>query len=169
MSCLDATFTLTPQSPSYSDSSLNNYAQLYCFGADFWFDSPRDLSSLYASNRFYFHATFAADPNLNYAPTTDAQVANLFKTRWLQAYIKLGGYAGTQKQLALIFGFDVFFSNAPGRVLVYSDAALLKDQQLVYGDNQFLLEIESLDLPFYVYFIHAGGYWFFRGLSGYVV
>jgi len=174
MSCLDATFTLTPQSPSYSDSSLNNYAQLYCFGADFWFDSPRDLSSLYASNRFYFHAEFAADPNLNYAPTTNAQVANLFKTRWLQAHFNLGGYAGTQKQLALIFGFDVLkveqqgIGNVPGRVLVYSDAALLKDQELVYGDNQFLLEIESLDLPFYVYFIHAGGYWFFRGLS-YVV
>jgi hypothetical protein len=39
----------------------------------------------------------------------------------------------------------------------------------VYGDNQFLLEIESLDLPLNLYFIHAGGYWFFRGLSGYVV
>jgi hypothetical protein len=43
------------------------------------------------------------------------------------------------------------------------------DQQLVDGDNQFLFEIESLDLPFDLYFIHAGGHWFFRGLSGYVV
>ena len=76
---------------------------------------------------------------------------------------------GANKSLALIFGFDVFSATNPGgRVLVYSDAGLLKDQQLVYGDNQFLLEIESLDLPFYVYFIHAGGNWFFRGLSGYV-
>lgn len=56
-----------------------------------------------------------------------------------------------------------------GSVLVYSNAGLLKDQQLVYGDNQFLLEIESLDLPFFLFFIHAGGNWFFRGLSGYVV
>jgi len=54
-------------------------------------------------------------------------------------------------------------------VLVYSDAGLLKDQQLVYGDNQFLLEIESLDLPLFLFYIHAGGFWFFRGLSGYVV
>jgi hypothetical protein len=54
-------------------------------------------------------------------------------------------------------------------VLVYSDAGLLKDQQLVYGDNQFLLEVESLELSFMVHFIHAGGNWFFRGLSGYVV
>ena len=39
----------------------------------------------------------------------------------------------------------------------------------IYGDNQFLLEIESLDLPFFLFFIHAGGNWFFTGLSGYVV
>jgi hypothetical protein len=78
-------------------------------------------------------------------------------------------YAAAHKQLALIFGFDVDFSFVGGRVLVYTDAGLLKDQQLVYGDNQFLLEIESLDLGFYIYFIHAGGFWFFRGLSGYVV
>ena len=56
-----------------------------------------------------------------------------------------------------------------GRVLVYSNAGLLQDQTLVYGDNQFLLEIESLDLPFQLNFVHAGGDWFFRGLSGYVV
>ena len=60
-------------------------------------------------------------------------------------------------------------SFSPGRVLVYSDAGLLKDQTLIYGDNQFLLEVESLDQPFLLYFIHAGGSWFFRGLSGYVV
>jgi hypothetical protein len=46
---------------------------------------------------------------------------------------------------------------------------LLKDQELAYGDNQFLLEIESLDQSLDLYFIHAGGTWFFRGLSGYVV
>ena len=54
-------------------------------------------------------------------------------------------------------------------MLVYSDAGLLQDQKLVYGDNQFLLEIESLDLPLNLMFIRAGGYWFFRGISGYVV
>ena len=64
---------------------------------------------------------------------------------------------------------DQRLSGDVGRVLVYSNAALLQDQKLVYGDNQFLLEIESLDSQFYLYFIHAGGYWFFRGLSGYVV
>jgi hypothetical protein len=87
----------------------------------------------------------------------------------LSARRGLIGYAFAHKQLALIFGFDVQFSSFPGRVLVYSDAGLIKDQTLAYGDNQFLLEIESLDLGFYLYFIHAGGHWFFRGLSGYVV
>jgi hypothetical protein len=61
------------------------------------------------------------------------------------------------------------FPGSNARVLVYTDAGLLKDQQLVYGDNQFLLEIESLDQPLWLYFIHAGGDWFFRGLSGYLV
>ena len=54
-------------------------------------------------------------------------------------------------------------------MLIYSNAGLIKDQELAYGDNQFLLEIESLDLRFSLYFLHAGGPWFFRGLSGYVV
>jgi hypothetical protein len=164
MSCLDATFTLTPQSPVYSDSSLNNYAYLYCFGADFLIYSPLNLSSLYASNRFFFHRGFAADPNLDYA-----QWPNRQRAQWLQCYISLASYAAANKQLALIFGFDVQISAWPGRVLVYTDAGLLQDQQLVYGDNQFLLEIDSLDLPLFLYFIHAGGQWFFTGLSGYVV
>jgi hypothetical protein len=165
MSCLEATFTLTPQSPSYVDSSLNNYAYLYCYGADFWPWSPWDLSSLYASNRFFFDANYAAaDPNLNYA-----QWANLKKVRYLNSYISLQSYAAAHKQLALIFGFDVLSSTLNGRVLVYSNAGLLQDQTLVYGDNQFLLEIESLDQPLFLYFIHAGGHWFFTGLSGYVV
>jgi hypothetical protein len=163
MSCLDATFTLTPRSPYYSDT-LNNSASLYCRGADFWAGSPADFSSLYASNRFFFDPTFASDPKLDYT-----QWANRKQARFLSCSINLQGYAAAQKQLALIFGFDVWLPAFPGRVLVYSDAGLLRDQQLVYGDNQFLLEIESLDLPFQLYFIHAGGLWFFRGLSGYVV
>jgi hypothetical protein len=51
MSCLDATFTLTPRSPSYYNS-VHNRADLFCFGADFMSFSPYDLSSLYASDRF---------------------------------------------------------------------------------------------------------------------
>jgi hypothetical protein len=54
-------------------------------------------------------------------------------------------------------------------VLIATDAGLLYDQTLIYGDNQFMLEVDALDLPLNLYVIHAGGYWFFRGLSGYVV
>lgn len=164
MSCLDATFTLTPRSPLYY-TSAHNQAVLFCYGADFTYSSPHNLSALYASDRFFFDAAFAAVPNLDYT-----QWANIKKTRFLYSYIDLQDYGGAaHKQLALICGFDVLYSGFAGRVLVYSNAGLLHDQQLVYGDNQFLLEIESLDLPLNLYFIHAGGYWFFRGISGYVV
>jgi hypothetical protein len=162
MSCLDATFTLTPRSPYYS--SQQNVAELFCFGADFYAYAPDDLSSLYASNQFLFDGSYASDPNLNYASWL-----NRAKARQLLLYVDLGTYVGAQKQLALIFGFDVVYSNIPGRVLVYSDAGLLQDQQLAYGDNQFMLELESVDQPLWLYFIHAGGYWYFKGLSGYVV
>ena len=163
MSCLEATFTLTPKSPGYSDA-LHNRALIYCHGADFQtgFGTVVDFSSLYASNRFYFAGSFAANPDLDYT-----QWANLKTARHLFCYIELPSFAAAQKQLALIFGFDV--PSAVGRVLIYSNAGLVKDQPLAYGDNQFLLEIESLDLPIRLYFIHAGGSWFFRGLSGYVV
>jgi hypothetical protein len=33
----------------------------------------------------------------------------------------------------------------------------------------FFLEIESLDSGLALFFIHAGGHWFFKGLSGYMV
>jgi hypothetical protein len=163
VSCLEVTFTLTPRSPRYYKTP-QDYALLFCCGTDFWCWPPGDFPSLYASNRFFFDGGFAGDPNLDYT-----QWANRMKAQSLLASINLVGYAAAHKQLALIFGFDVLYSSNPGRVLVYSDAGLLKDQQLVYGDNQLLLEIESLDLGFYLYFIHAGGYWFFTGLSGYVV
>ena len=163
MSCLDATFTLTPRSPIYLDVSSKNTATLDCFSTDVGSESPWDFSSLYASNRYMFDDFFAADPKVDYT-----QFANRNKTRFLAAWLDLWGY--TNKQLALIFGFDVMPTSTPGgRVLVYSDAGLLKDQQLVYGDNQFLIEIESWNTSFMLYFIHAGGNWYFRGLSGYVV
>jgi hypothetical protein len=160
MSCLDATFTLTPKAPYYSGT--NGWAGLYCFGADFYAWSPYDLSSLYAADRFYFDASFAADPNLDYSSWANRQ-----KTRYLQVYMQFPGAA--QKELALIFGFDVPYSGPGGRVLIYSDAGLLHDQTLVYGDSQFLLEIESADQPLNLYVIHAGDYWSFKGISGYLV
>ena len=75
---------------------------------------------------------------------------------------------GAQKELALIFAFDVAVSLG-GRVLIYSDAGLIQDQLLIDGDHQFMIEMESVSQSMVLYFIHAGGYWFFKGLSGYVV
>jgi hypothetical protein len=107
MSCLDATFTLMPLSPFYSAQS--NFAYIYCFGADFWAFSPEDFSSLYANNRFFFDANYAADPNLDYT-----QWANIRKARHLYSYIQLQSYAAANKQLALIFGFDVLSQGLDG-------------------------------------------------------
>jgi hypothetical protein len=163
MSCLDATFNLTPKTPLYW-KSVNDQAVLFCYGADFTYTSPADFSSLYASNRFFFDAAYAADPTLDYT-----QPANRRRARFLFSVLDLRNYAGTHKQLALIFGFDVLYPGIDARVLVYTDAGLIQDQKLVYGDNQFLLEIDSVDQGIFLYFIHAGGYWFFKGLSGYLV
>ena len=169
MSCLNATFTLTPMTPFYY-SANNNWAYLFCYGADFWPSQPTDLPSADANNTFFFDAAFASDPNLDYRTW-----ANLKKARYLYPIINLQSYAAANKQLVLIFGFDVMYPANMGypdsRVLVYTPAGLLPggDQTLVYGDNQFVLEIDSLDQMIWLSFIHAGGYWSFRGLSGYVV
>lgn len=106
MSCLEATFTLTPRTPFHYESERGQ-AVLVCSGADFVFLSPGDLESLYASNRFFFDAAFASDPKLDYA-----QVNNRRKARFLYAAIDLRDYASANKQLALIFGFDVLFSTS---------------------------------------------------------
>lgn len=163
MSCLESTFTLTPLSPMHWVSA-GEQAYLFCYGADFSYASPTDLASLHGSNRFYFDAAFGADPTLDYA-----QWDNRRRARFLRTYLDLRDYASANKQLALLFGFDVLYGNVNGRVLVATDAGLLHSQTLVYGDNQFMLEVDTLDLPLNLYFIHAGGYWLFRGLSGYVV
>ena len=89
----------------------------------------------------------------------------------MQLYFNLTSF-GTQKELALVFGFD---ADTESRLLIFSDAEQLGDETLAVGDNQFLLEIESLG-SLYLYFIHAqragflyGGRWFFRGVTGYVI
>jgi hypothetical protein len=163
MTCLDATFTLTPRSPFYW-KAINNQAELYCYGADFSYVAPTDLTSLYTSNRFFFDGAFASNPALDYS-----QWAYRSKARFLDAYIDLRAYGPSQKQVALIFAFDVMNSGSTGRVQVYSDAGLITDQTLAYGDNQFMLELESVDQWLNLYFVHTGGYWFFKGLSAYVV
>jgi hypothetical protein len=159
MSCLDATFTLSPKYPLYN-AGPDNQGSLACYGADFLAWSPYDYSSLYAADALLFEYFAAADPTVNYSIWV-----NRTKVPRVELAADLTQY-GAGKSLALVFGFK---AQTNGRVLVVSDAGLIKDQTLASSDNQFLLEIESLDSPLYLYFIHAGGDWFFKGLSGYVV
>lgn len=159
---LNPTFALTPKAPIYYTGPQNS-AVLFCYGADFTYNAPTSLSHLFLTDRFFFDAAFAADPALDYSLW-----ANRKRSRFLDLSCNLQSF-GSQKQLALVFGFDVLWSAPNGRVLVYSDAGLLHDQTLVKGDNQFLMQIDSLTLPLNLYFVHAGGYWFFKGLTGYVI
>jgi len=160
MSCLNATFTLTPKSPWYHPLFTSEYCLLLCYGADFLTPGPYDFSSLYSANCFYFDTNTAADPTIDYS-----QWANRMRVPFIELFVDLQQY-GTAKQLALIFGFQAA-TNA--RVLVCNDAGPISNQTLAPTDNQLLLEIDSLDSPFHLYFIHAGGSWSFTGLSGYVV
>ena len=159
MSCLEATFTLTPRSPYYNPGPRQQ-SWIWCFGSEFLPFAPYDFSSLYAADNFFFEQFSAGDPATDYTPYPSRQ-----KVPFLEAFVDMTAFA-TAKQLALIFGFATL---AGGRVLVYTDAGKISDQTLAPTDNQFLLEIESLDSAFWLYFIHAGGDWFFKGLSGYVV
>ena len=85
MSCLDATFTLTPLSPYFSDGA--NYASLGCYGPDFDPYSPWDLSSQCASNRFYFSGQSGSDSNLDYKRWANRRQARfLFFEMNLQSY-----------------------------------------------------------------------------------
>jgi hypothetical protein len=159
MSCLDATFTLTPKYPVYN-AGPGIQGWIACYGAEFLAFGPWNYSSLYTADSLFFGYYAAADPTVNYSIWL-----NRTKVPRVEFVADLMQY-GTGKSLALVFGFE---ASVTGRVLVVSDAGLIKDQTLAAGDNQFLLEIESLDNSLYLYFIHAGGEWFFKGLSGYVV
>jgi len=159
MSCLDATFTLTPKNPFYN-AGPDNQGWLSCYGAEFLAFTPYDYSSLYAADSLFFGYYSAASPTVNYSLWI-----NRIKVPRVELVADLTQY-GTGKSLALVFGFE---ASVPGRILVVTDAGLVKDQTIAAGDNQFLLEIESLENLLYLYFIHAGGEWFFKGLSGYVI
>lgn len=99
MSCLDATFTLTPRSPWYF-ASTQQWASLFCYGVDFLSGSVRDFPSLYSRDQVYFEWSRHADPVVNYS-----QWANRRKAPHLDLQIDLTGL-GTGKSLALVFGFE---------------------------------------------------------------
>jgi len=167
---LEPTFALTPRN-SYVVSSNPNYnARLPIFGADIFPNYNENFrysfEHQYAEDELYFHNSFAADPMLDY---TD--FSNRKKAPHVQLFYNLSSL-GANKELALIFGFDAV---SESRLLIFSNAGLLDDEILNTGDNQFLIEIESLN-SLNLYFIHSqragssyGGNWFFKGITGYVV
>jgi hypothetical protein len=163
--CLPATFTLTPRSPLYQAPTPQNYpdtqeSYIACYGTDVMVLPPYDFSSLYGADSLYFNSYTHADPTGDYKDWT-----NVMRVPHIAFYVDLRSF-GTAKSLMLVFGFSC---PNPARVLVYTYAGKIADQTLDPSDNQFLLEIESLASPLMLNFIHAGGEWVFKGLSGYVV
>ena len=89
----------------------------------------------------------------------------------IELWYDLSGLGGN-KELALVFRFEAVTDS---RLLIYTGDGLLDEEILVAGDNQFLIEVETLD-QLTLFFINAnlegstsGGQWFFKGISGYVV
>ncbi len=158
---LNPTFALTPRNPFHYAASQDS-ASLFCHGADFLPLPVLDYPTLYANDEFLFQESFAVSPGQNYATWNNRR-----KSRFLDCAIDLRAY-GPQKQLALVFGFKMQYT-PDARVLVYSDAGFIANQQLLPGDTQFLIEIDSLMAPMDLYFIHAGGTWSFKGITGYVI
>lgn len=113
-----------------------------CYGGDIISFVPRDFSSLYAANEFYFGPWFASDPNLDYS-----KWPNRRHVRALGLAV-FPNSVPPNSQLALIFVFAVEDATADARVQVYSDAALPADQTLVYGDSQFLITVDSIEQAF---------------------
>ena len=160
---LDPNFALTPRS-SYFHASMSERAQLMeISGTTFYpryYESYRlSFDKQHENDELYFLEYNAADPAVDYSSWNSRR-----GIPHIGLFYNLSSF-GANKELALVFGFD---ATQQSRVLVYSSAAQLDDVTLEVGDNQFLMEIESLD-PLLLYFVHAGGYWFFRGITAYVV
>jgi hypothetical protein len=166
---LTANFELTPRN-SYFHNAYSEQARLYIFGPVFYpryyagyrtcFDQQHD------NDETYFYDATAADPGTDYTNYLDR-----LRVPHIILYYNLSTF-GDNKELALVFGFHAVNQS---RILVYSNAEQLDDILLEPGDNQFLMEVESVD-SLSLYFIHArkagsnyGGSWFFKGISGYVV
>lgn len=166
---LEPTFSLTPRD-SYYYLLNNQYAGLTVYGALF---KPKhheyyrySFDHQHSADELYFSQYFAGPPTLDYSIWSNRNTAP-----HILLYYNLSSL-GEHKELALVFGFDAVNDS---RLLVFTSAGLLDDVSLVQGDNQFLIEVESLEF-LNLFFIHVdvgssslGGNWFFKGITGYVV
>ena len=167
---LEPTFALTPRS-SYYYSASDYQARIYVNAVSFspkWYDTYRySFDHQHAQDEVYFYHYTAVDPSVDYSSWSNRR-----RVPHVRLHFNLTSF-GTQKELALVFGFDPINES---RLMIFSDAGQLSDETLLVGDNQFLMEIESLETGLNLYFIHAqragsssGGEWFFRGVTGYVI
>ena len=166
---LTATFALTPRNSRYYVSGTN-WANMHIYAGHFLpHMNPGYLFSFEGQHRedqLYFNMHFSADPTLDYTMITNRRTSPYIDLSYRLTAL------GERKELALVFGFQAY---SEARLLIYSDAGLLGEERLFPGDNQCLIEVETLDFN-NVYFIDArhdssryGGTWFFKGITGYVV
>ncbi|MFX0209251.1 MAG: hypothetical protein ACFFDT_24925 [Candidatus Hodarchaeota archaeon] len=167
---LEATFSLTPRSSYFRAPDNQFYANLSAYGAVFcpnFFETYRNsFDHQHTADELYFELWHAADPALDYRLAQNLKIAPHIRLIYDLSSL------GNNKELALVFGFDAW---SESRVLIYTNAGLLGDVSLIPGDNQFLIEIESLSY-LALYFIdcclngqNSGGRWYFKGINGYVV
>jgi hypothetical protein len=162
-------FALTPRN-SYFYGSTSDHAAMAVYGATFYpnyGDNYRySFDKQHENDELYFSYSCAGDSTINFLNWSNRQ-----KVPRIELLYDLSSF-GVNKELALIFGFD---ATSKSRVLIYSDTEQLGDVTLNIGDNQFLIEIETVDYM-NLYFLHVqntnsayGGTWFFRGITGYVI
>ncbi len=162
-------FNLTPRESNHYVQA-GQTAQIEIHGAAFWpklndaYEYSFDRQHL--DDRLYYPAYNVGDPALDYTVWTNRKMVPHIVLRYDLSSL------GAHKELALVFQFEAV-SNA--HLLIFTNNGLLGDETLVQGDDQFLMEVETLDY-FNLYFIHTrlagssyGGRWFFKGIKGYVV
>ena len=166
---LEATFSLTPRKSYYGVAS-DQWAELKIQGVYFYpkYNDvyPYCFDNQHWGDKLLFRNSNAADPGLDYTnPNNLLHAPNVMLDYNLSSL-------GTTKELALVFSFEAV---SESRLLIFTHDGLLGDETLVHGDNQFLMEVETLD-HLSLFFIHTrldgssyGGLWFFKGISGYVV
>lgn len=161
---LQEAFLLTPKK-SYSVTGQGHSAFLNAYGIT---NKPYYRESFdyqHAADELYFWRYSAADAAADYRVWSERR-----RVPRVELHYDLSAFE-PHKEVALTFRFDAM---SESRVLVYTDAELLDEEILHVGDDQFLIEVESTSY-LSLYFIHAtldgspyGGYWFFRGIDGYI-